>query len=171
MYRSKCSAVSLPPDYDSCSISHCGLNKPACHPMMADIHAGVSSTAAEVYAASVALNKFSHLSHVTDEMGFEFPIPLTLEVDNQTAIHFSKGSTKCSKLKHIDARQSWVEALHDNTIPKFDWVPTTENLADLNSKFLDTVRFCKLQDRILQLCAIPSLQTSERGTAGAASGR
>ena len=139
--------------------------------MMVDIHADVSSAAAEVYAASVALNQFLHLLYVPDEMGFEFPIPLTLEVDNQTAIHFSKGSTKCSKLKHIDARQSWVEALHDNTIPKFDWVPTTENLADLNSKFLDTTRFRKLRDCILQPCAIPSLQTSEQGTAGADSVR
>ena len=77
-------------------------------------------------------------------MGFEFPVLLTLEVDNQTAIHFSKGSTKRSKIKHIDMHQSWVEALHEDTIVKFDWVPTTENLADLNSKFLDTARFCKL---------------------------
>ena len=56
----------------------------------------------------MALNEFLHLSYVTDKMGFEFPIPLTLEVDNQTAIHVSKGSTKRSKIKHIDARQSWV---------------------------------------------------------------
>ena len=77
-----------------------------------------------------------HLPYMTDEMAFKFPIPLTLEVDNQTAIHFSKGSTKHSKMKHIDARQSWVEALCDDTIMKFDWVPTTENLADLNSSFL-----------------------------------
>ena len=31
-------------------------------------------------------------------------------------------------------------------------------------------RFCKLQGRILQPCAIPSLQTSEQGAAGAVSG-
>ena len=50
---------------------------------------------------------------VTDEMGFDLPVPLTLEVDNQTAINFSKDSTKLSKMKHIDMRQSWVEALRD----------------------------------------------------------
>ena len=62
--------------------------------MMVGIHADVSSAAAEVYAASVALSEFLYLSYMTDKMGFEFPVPLTLKVDNQTAIHFSKGSTK-----------------------------------------------------------------------------
>ena len=68
----------------------------------------------------VALNEFLHLSYVTDKMMFDFPVLLTLEVDNQTTIHFGKGSTKHSKMKHIDVRQSWVEALRDDTIVKFD---------------------------------------------------
>ena len=42
-----------------------------------------------------------------------------------------------------------------------DWVPSTENLADLNSKILHTTRFSKLRDRILQLCAMPSLESTD----------
>ena len=51
MFGSKCMAASLPPDYDSFGILHCGLSKPVCHLMRVRIHADVplvSSAAAEV---------------------------------------------------------------------------------------------------------------------------
>ena len=83
--------------------------------MMVGIHADVSAAAAEVYAASVALNEFLQLWYVTEfpilltkPWGFEFPIPLTLEVDNQAVIHFSKGSTKRSKMSILTrAKAEW----------------------------------------------------------------
>ena len=103
---------------------------------MSDIHADVSSAAAKVYAASVALSELLHLSYVTDEMGLPFLKPVKLEVDNTTAVDFSKGSTRRSKLRHIDARQAWVEAMRDDSLVTLEWVPTADNLADLNLKFL-----------------------------------
>ena len=157
-FGSKSSAVQLPPGYDSFDVDHHGLSRPVCHPLMKDIHADVSSAAAEVYAASVALNEFLHLSYISDEMGFKCPMPILLEVDNQTAIHFSKGRTPRSKLKHIDARQAWVEALRNEDIVKLVWVPTGENLADLNSKLmLNRAVFEYLRSHILHAKAIPSL--------------
>ena len=104
-----------------------------------------------------ALNEFLHLAYVTDEMGFEFPQPIELQVDSSTAIHFSKGSTRRSKLRHIDARQEWVCALRDESIVKLVKVDTKENLADLNSKFLDVPTFEKLRGRIMTARAIPEL--------------
>ena len=77
------------------------------------------------------------------------------------AIHFSKSTTQRSKMKHIDARQAWVEALRDDKIVKLRWVPTKLNLADLNSKFLPTARFQALRDRILHAKALPTLETVE----------
>ena len=90
-------------------------------------------------------------------MGFDFPQPIELQVDNSTAIHFAKGSTRRSKLRHIDARQEWVNALRDEAIVKFVKVDTKENLADLNSKFLDVPTFEKLRGRIMTARAIPGL--------------
>ena len=124
---------------------------------MTQLHADVSSAAAEIFAASIALNEFLHLAYVTAEMGFDFPQPIELQVDNSTAIHFSKGSTRRSKLRHIDARQEWVNALRDEAIVKFVKVDTKENLADLNSKFLDVPTFEKLRGRIMTARAIPEL--------------
>ena len=160
-FGSKCSSVKMPSDLDCFGPSYFGLDKPTCHPMMTDIHADVSSAAAEVYAASVATNEMLHLSYISGELGISFPTPIPLEVDNQTAIHFSKGTTQRSKMKHIDARQAWVEALRDDKIVKLRWVPTKLNLADLNSKFLPTARFQALRDRILHAKALPTLETVE----------
>ena len=160
-FGSKCTSVKLPSDLDCFGPSYFGLDKPVCHPMMTDIAADVSSAAAEVYAASVATNELLHLSYLCDEMGIDFPRPIPLEVDNQTCIHFSKGTTQRSKMKHIDARQAWVEALRDDNIVKFSWVPTRDNLADLNSKILPVPRFETLRDKILRPRALPDLKSAE----------
>jgi hypothetical protein len=156
MFGSK-SKLMTRPSLDSFGKSIRGLDKPTCHPKMKQLHADVSSAAAEIFAVSIALNEFLHLAYVTDEMGFFFPRPIELQVDNSTAIHFSKGSTRRSKLRHIDARQEWVCALRDESIVKLVKVDTKENLADLNSKFLDVPTFEKLRGRIMTARAIPEL--------------
>ena len=91
---------------------------PVCHPQCKDIHPDVSSAAAEIYAASIALNECLHLSYVVEEMGNPLQMPIDIEVDNTTAIAFSKDRIQRSKLKHIDVRQAWVEALRDGSLCK-----------------------------------------------------
>ena len=73
-------------------------NTPTCHRGMSDLHADVSSGAAEVYAASVALCETLHLSYITEEMGLDMQKPLSILVDNAAAIAFSKGQVRRSKL-------------------------------------------------------------------------
>ena len=60
----------------------------------------------------------------------------------------------------IWARQSWVEALRDDSVVKLSWVPTQENLADLNSKFLPVARFEELRNRILHPKRLPTLEAA-----------
>ena len=64
---------------------------------------------------------------------------------------FSQGQTQRSKMRHIDAHQSWVEALRDGSIVKFKWVPTKGNLADISTKLLSTLTCKRLRDELLQL--------------------
>ena len=66
-------------------------------------------------------------------------------------VALSKGSTRRSKLRHIDARQAWVEAMRDDFLVTLEWVPTAGNLADLNLKFLGIQSFEKLRNRIMVL--------------------
>jgi hypothetical protein len=107
---------------------------PVCHPLVKDLHADVSSAASEIYAASVALSEFLHLSYVSDEMGWSIDLPLEIRVDNAAAIAFSGGNTCRSKLRHIDVRQQWVTQLRNAEVCKLVKVDTKANLADLFTK-------------------------------------
>ena len=110
------------------------LGNPTCHPTVTELHADVSSAAAEIYAASVMLSRTMYLSYVSDELGIPFETPIKIQVDNQTALSFATGTVKKSKLRHIDARQDWVQALRDANLVKLAKVHTRDNLADLGTK-------------------------------------
>ena len=143
-------------------VSHQGLNKQTCHPDMSELRADISSAATKIFAASVALNELLHLGYVTSELGLSYPQPIMLEVDNATAIIFSKDQVRRSKLCQIDCRQAWVEVLHDEHIVKLIKVDTNENLADLNSKLCNVVRFEYLMNKTM-VCKELLTQTKGSG--------
>jgi len=128
---------------------------PVCHPAMDDLHPDMSSAAAEVYAASIALAEFLHLSYINDEMGYG-DIPIVIGVDNSTAIAFSENSTKRSKMRHIDCRQLWVRALRNRKLCKLVKVGTEENLSDMFTKILGPIRFEQLRDQMMVREPLPT---------------
>ena len=103
---------------------------PVCHLLVKDLYVDVLSVASEIYAVSVALSEFLHLSYVSDEMGWSIDLPLEIRVDNAAAIAFSGGNTRRSKLRHIDVRQQWVTQLRNAEVCKLVKVDTKANLAD-----------------------------------------
>ena len=78
-------------------VSHQGLNKPTCHADVSELHAEITSA---------ALNEPLHLGYVTSKLGLGYPQPIMLEVDNATAITFSKDQVRRLKLRYIDCRQA-----------------------------------------------------------------
>lgn len=122
---------------------------PVCHPKMPNLHPDVSSAAAEIYAASVALSETLHLGYICDELGVPFDLPVRLEVDNAAAIAFSTDRVRRTKMKHIDVRQEWVRALRDASICELIKVDTKLNHADLLTKILDPDTFETLRDRLM----------------------
>ena len=122
---------------------------PVCHPKLSGLHPDMSSGAAEIYAASVALTEVLHLSYIVEEMGDRIAFPLELKVDNTTAIAFSKGNVRRSKLKHIDVRQQWVEWLRDKDLVNLTHVDTKLNLADFFTKLLDVDTFVRLRSMMM----------------------
>ena len=131
------------------------IGNPTCHPAVTELHADVSSAAAEIIAASVMLSLTMYLSYVSDELGIPFETPIKIHVDNQTALSFATRTVKKSKLRHINARQDWVQALRDATLVKLAKVHTSDNLADLGTKLLEPDTFEGLLDRIMVNRPIP----------------
>ena len=125
------------------------MDDPTCHSKLKGLHPDMSSGAAEIYAASVALTEVMHLSYIVDEMGAPMELPLQLLVDNTTAIAFSKGNVRRSKLKHIDVRQEWVKMLRDKNVLKAQHIDTALNLADIFTKILAASRFTELRDMMM----------------------
>ena len=60
-------------------------------------------------------------------------------------------------MRHIDARQSWVKALRDNTIIKFKWVPTKDNISDISTQLLGITTFERLRGELMIRKAIPAV--------------
>ena len=153
MRGSKTTKTSMGPDLDSFGVSIPGLDKPTCHADKSELHANISSAAAEIF---VALDKLLHLGYVTSELGLKYPQPTIFEVHNAAAITFSKDQVRRSKLRHIDCRKAWVEALPDERIVKLIKVDTSENLADLNSKLLNVVCFEYLVNKVMVRKELPT---------------
>ena len=107
---------------------------PVCHLLMKDLHTDISGAVSEIYAVSVVLSEFLHLSYVSDEMGWSINLLLEIQVDNAAAIAFSGGNTCRSKLCHIDVQQQWVTQLRNAEVCKLIKVDTKANLADLFTK-------------------------------------
>ena len=129
---------------------------PVCNADMTDLHPDMSSAAAEIYASSIALAEFLHITYVNEEMGFGRIKPINILVDNSTAIAFAKCASKRSKLRHIDCRQRWVQALRDRTICDLVKVGTDDNLSDIFTKILGPNKFESLRDRMMVACNMPT---------------
>ena len=110
----------------------------------------LSSTEAEIYAASTAVSNFEHSRFVLDEMGIQgHPTPFTLMIDNTAAEVFMEDTKNNSRLKHIDVRQNWVQEMRDRSIVVPEHVNTNDNLADLFTKPLGAPTFKKHVERIM----------------------
>jgi hypothetical protein len=127
------------------------------HPDIADNHADVSSAAAEIYAMGTATMDVLALSYVCSEAGIQFPRTFVLQVDNAAAQAFASQTTYSgrSRLRHVDARQEWVQALRDSKLVKAVHVDTTENLSDLFTKALDLGTFVRFRKQLMHFHAIP----------------
>ena len=120
-----------------------------CQGTLTELHPDVSVAAVEIYAASVALSEIMHLGYLIEEMGGQMALPYDLRVDNTTAISFSDGNVRRSKLKHIDVRQQWVEWLRDKGLVKLSHVSTKSNPADFFTKILDYDTFNHLRSMMM----------------------
>jgi hypothetical protein len=100
------------------------------------------------------------LSYVCSETGIQFPRTFVLQVDNAAAQALASQTTYSgrNRLRHVDARQEWVQALRDSKLVKAVHVDTTENLSDLFTKALDLGTFIRFRKQLMHFHAIPIVQ-------------
>ena len=119
-------------------------------PLIGEAHADTSSAAVEIYGAGNATQGILSLSYIAEEMNKEFNFPVKLEMDNAAAKIFCDGSASKTRLKHIDARQEWIQTLRNRDLFIATHIPSEENLADLFTKILPKAVFVYLRDKVLK---------------------
>lgn len=150
VWQSKCSTVQF---YQSAHPAGYSAMKPVtAHPNLTDEHADFSSAASELYAAANCVNDAIHMSYCCSEAGMPFKLPFVINIDNTAAIAFMtlREFTGRTRLRHIDARSSWVQALRDANIVKPQYCPTHLQLADWLTKPLLKHTFCRFRAQLMR---------------------
>ena len=105
----------------------------------------MSSTEAEIMAASLAALEAVFLRGLLAELGCEQPGPTVLGVDNQGAVALAKNYISNSRTKHIERRHLKIRELVEQMQVRAEFVPTEENVADILTRPLARPRFEKLR--------------------------
>ena len=103
----------------------------------------LSSTEAEIMAASQAAAEIMYLRGLLIEMGVDMSEPTVLKVDNAGAVELAKNRSSNQRSRHIERRylkiREWVAEGHI----RVQWTATADNAADVLTKPLPTEIFEK----------------------------
>jgi hypothetical protein len=94
----------------------------------------LSSCEAEFLSLIEALKEALWLSMFLDELGVPFRTPLTIQLDNQSAINLSENAVDHARSKHIDIRYFRIRDDIDANRIKLLFIPGIENTSDLLTK-------------------------------------
>ncbi|KAG8951326.1 hypothetical protein FRC04_006566, partial [Tulasnella sp. 424] len=96
-----------------------------------------SSTEAEFYGASFAGTEIKWLRNLLQELGYSFPKPSPLFVDNQSTIQVLNDAIHHSRMKHIPVTEFWIRDEVSKAMSiSVHYCPTEEMPADLLTKAL-----------------------------------
>jgi hypothetical protein len=109
----------------------------------------MSSTEAEIMAASMAALEAVFLRGLLSEIGCEQSGPTVIGVDNQGAIALAQNYISNSRTKHIERRHLKIRELAEQFVVRPEFVPTDENVADIMTKPLGRAKFEKFRKMLL----------------------
>ena len=95
-----------------------------------------SSCESELYAEAAAINEIKWLRGLLDELGMNNECVPILFGDNQSTQELSKNGIKSERTKHIDIKYHFVTDEIANGNIQLQWIPTTQQLADVLTKAL-----------------------------------
>lgn len=93
-----------------------------------------SSAEAEYISASRSASELTWLRNLMSKLGVDSSKPTTLLVDNQSAIQWSHGLGKFSKVKHVNVSYHSIRTLVTDKIICPKYVPSEDNIADVMTK-------------------------------------
>jgi hypothetical protein len=108
----------------------------------------LSSTEAEIFAASLAGLDLLYLIHLLEDIDVATGMA-TLIVDNTGAKSILSNRTTSGHARHIERRYLHLREMRENKLVDIKYIPTEKNVADLFTKPLDASRFEELRASLL----------------------
>ena len=109
----------------------------------------MSSTEAEIIAASACAMEIVHARTLLAEMGLLQDDPTILYVDNSGAVELSRDRKSCHRSRHVDRRYFKVRELYFQGELRVEHVSTHDNVADLLTKPLHRDAYDKHRSRLM----------------------
>ena len=114
----------------------------------------LSSTEAEVMAASAAATEIVYQRGLLREMGVILTEPTILYVDNTSAIILIKDAKSCVRTRHIERRYLKIRELVDAGYISVVYVNTADNHADVLTKALPRPDFERHKTAVLRSASV-----------------
>ena len=118
----------------------------------------LSSTEAEIIAASACALEVAHMRALLSEMGLPQSQPTIIYVDNQGAVELSRDRKSCHRSRHVDRRYFKVRELAAEGVLRVDPIDTLRNSSDLLTKPLEVTKFNAHRARLLNAAAPAGVQ-------------
>src|SRR5258708_6620150 len=108
----------------------------------------LSSTEAKYMAMTHSGKEVVFLNHLFNDLEIPIQLPISLLVDNQSAIALAENPIFHACSKHIEVCHHWMhEKTGDRTI-QLEYVPTVDQVADIFTKLLNSEKFRKFCDAL-----------------------
>ena len=109
----------------------------------------MSSTEAEIIAASALSLEAVHFRALLTEMGLPQAEPTVIHVDNSGAVELSRDRKSCHRSRHVDRRYFKVRELVYAGHLKVEHIETDKNWADLLTKSLDEAAYLRHRSALM----------------------
>jgi hypothetical protein len=108
-----------------------------------------SSCEAELYAEAAAINETKWLSGLLSEIGVRQSDTPLVYGDNQSTQTLSKNGIKSERTKHVAIKYAFIHDEVSSGRVRLQWVPSTEQLADILTKSLPRPLHEKLREQLM----------------------
>ncbi len=108
----------------------------------------LSSTKVEYMVMTHSGKEAVFLNHLFSDLEIPFKFPISLLVNNQSAITLMENPIFHARSKHIEVHHHWMhEKTGDGTI-QLEYVPTADQVTDIFTKLLNSEKFWKFCDAL-----------------------
>jgi hypothetical protein len=122
---------------------------PVMHRSVTQKTVALSSCKAELNAAVLCVQDMIYGKNLLESVGLKDQLPMVLEMDNKGAVDLINSFSVGGRTRHIGIKQCFLRELKEAKQLIVNWIPGSENNADMFTKNLDGPLFKKYVEMLL----------------------